>query len=98
MGRFSQLTNSEVRRIGPSASAVLNTSVPRWLTHEFQNRKPSSDPGGLKASMLSRTFTTLKVLVSRGVATARFFPVGTRLAAAGWAARENGRNWFLMIG
>src|SRR5262249_45041286 len=35
------------RRTGPWASCVEKMDAPAWLAHDVQNRKPSSEPGGL---------------------------------------------------
>ena len=46
-GRAAQ-SRTRPRRIGPCASAVENSELPAWLTHDCQNRMPSSvSPGGL---------------------------------------------------
>src|SRR3954469_21793589 len=91
--RLSHDVITRPRRIGPCASWVPKIVLASWLAHAVQNRKPSSAPFGLNASVFSRAFTTLKVLVRCGVSGCRLSAAIRSWRVVGCVSIANGRIW-----
>src|SRR3954449_8556980 len=96
--RLSHPTTTRPRRTGPCASWVPKIVFASWFAHDVQNRKPSSLPFGLKARVLSRAFTTWKVLVSRGVSGFRLSAAMRSWRVVGCVSIANGRSWCWITG